>query len=200
MIEFKGFDDWVPIFRGGQQIDSNGRACDGDALIEAAIGNFNPGKYDPPIVIGHPVDNSPVYGWVSALKKIGDTLYAKFKNVSSEFEALVKKGFYKKRSASFFGNGTLRHVGFLGAMPPAVKGLADMMFNKGGESITFEFTKEKDPGGFLHQKTLELLERESGFSNYGENPKEHMTYSEAFIIIQKRYPGITQRYMETYRK
>jgi len=33
----------------------------------------------------------------------------------------------------------LRHVGFLGAVPPAVKGLADLKFNE-GEPVSFEFS------------------------------------------------------------
>jgi len=195
LIEFKGFDDWVPIFRGGQQIDSQGRVQDGDALIDRAIASFDPAKHEPPLTIGHPKDNSPAYGWVSALKKIGNTLYAKFKSVSSEFEDFVKKGFYKKRSACFYGDGTLRHVAFLGGMTPAVKGLADMGFNDGGV-MTFEFTEKTDPGEFLHQKVLELLRGELEFSDSGVKLEKHMTYSEAFTIIQTRYPEMTQRYME----
>ena len=30
MFDFKGFDDWIPIFRGGRQTDSLGREHDGD--------------------------------------------------------------------------------------------------------------------------------------------------------------------------
>ena len=37
MIEFKGFNDWIEIFRGGTQIDSQGRSpWDGDKMIESA--------------------------------------------------------------------------------------------------------------------------------------------------------------------
>ena len=138
MIDFKGFDDFVPIFKGGKQTDSHGREHNGDALIDKAVAKFDPSHHEPPIVIGHPKQNSPAFGWVKDLKKVGKLLYAKFKDVVPEFENMVKKGLFKKRSASFYPDGELRHVGFLGAMPPAVKGLADIEFDeKETAGITF---------------------------------------------------------------
>ncbi|MCK4529320.1 hypothetical protein KAW18_18305, partial [candidate division WOR-3 bacterium] len=59
MKNFKGFDDWIEIFKGGKQIDSNGVEHDGDALIDKAIAVFNPGIHEPPAVAGHPKDNAP---------------------------------------------------------------------------------------------------------------------------------------------
>ena len=57
----------------------------------------------------------------------------------------MRQGAYKKISASFFSTdsprypapGTLylRHVGFLGAQPPAVKGLAGVTFGEGEEGV-----------------------------------------------------------------
>ena len=62
---------------------------------------------------------------------------AHFKQVAPEFESLVKSGRFKKRSAAFYQDGSLRHVGWLGAVPPAVKGLADVAFQDGVEAIEF---------------------------------------------------------------
>lgn len=143
MKNFKGFQNWVEIFRGGKQVDGNGVEHDGDALIESALTTFDPEEHEPPLVVGHPTDNQPAFGWVAALKKEFQNgvwvLLAKFKNVIPEFENLVRKGAYKKRSASFYGDGRLRHVGFLGAAPPAIKGLADLKFQAANEAIfTFE--------------------------------------------------------------
>jgi len=143
-IDFKGFDDWVEIFSGGQQTDSNGTVHDGDAMIDRAVESFDIDHHEPPAVVGHPKDNAPAYAWVNALKSgITDglkRLYARFADVVPEFEAAVKAGSYKKRSASFYPDGRLRHVGFLGAMPPAVKGLKNIAFgDDGGQCIAFEF-------------------------------------------------------------
>jgi len=137
-----GFEDWVPIFRGGRQIDSAGRVHDGAALIDSAVAKFNAAEHEPPAVIGHPKDNAPAWGWVEGLKKEGNLLLAKFRQVQPEFADMVRKGLFKKRSAAFYPDGRLRHVGFLGAMPPAVKGLPDIGAFDEGESVTFEFAEE----------------------------------------------------------
>jgi hypothetical protein len=142
MPEFKGFDDWVPIFRGGKQRDSQGREHDGDALIDQAVSKFNAAAHEPPACVGHPADNKPAYGWVSGLKKgtdrLGNILLAKFRQVEPTFAGMVQGGRFKKRSAAFYPDGTLRHVAFLGAAPPAVKGLPDMAFAEEA-GATFEF-------------------------------------------------------------
>lgn len=143
MPKFKGFEDWIEIFQGGAQIDSNGVYHDGDTLIDKAITGFDLSAHEPPLTVGHPKDNAPAFGWVEGLKAVGKdgakTLLAKFKQVVPEFEDMVEKGLFKKRSASFYPDGRLRHVGFLGAAPPAVKGLADLKFQDDG-AATFEFT------------------------------------------------------------
>jgi hypothetical protein len=138
MIKFKGFDDWIPIFQGGKQIDSAGKEHDGNALIDKAVASFNAAAHEPPACIGHPKDDAPAYGWVESLKKQGNLLLAKFKQIQPEFEEMLKKGLFKKRSAAFYPDGTLRHVAFLGATPPAVKGLPDVAFAD-GEVASFEF-------------------------------------------------------------
>jgi len=142
MPSFKGFNGWVEIFKGGKQTDSAGKEHDGDALIDKAVNSFNAAEHEPPAVIGHPKDNGPAYGWVKGLKAVagkgGKVLLAKFDEVVPEFEELVKAGRFKKRSASFYPDGRLRHVGFLGAAPPAVKGLADLKFEE-GDAVSFEF-------------------------------------------------------------
>ena len=144
MKNFKGFDNWIEIFRGGKQIDSDGKVHDGDALIDRAIETFNPSYHEPPIVVGHPTDNAPAFGWVRGLKRSGNRLLAKARDVVPEFEAVAKQGLYKKRSASFYPDGRLRHVGFLGAAPPAVKGLADLKFDGGEAMATFEFSASQE--------------------------------------------------------
>ncbi|MEW5802693.1 MAG: hypothetical protein AB1847_11395 [bacterium] len=144
--DLSGFDDWVPIFAGGKQIDSRGLAHDGDEMIDKAIEQFDPEYHEPPLTVGHPQDNSPAFGWVSALRKVTqklkdgskiNVLMAKFKDVVPEFAQAVRQGLYKKRSASFYPDGRLRHVGFLGGMPPAVKGLTDLKFEEGERCMLF---------------------------------------------------------------
>jgi len=85
-------------------------------------------------VLGHPKTTPHEYASVKGLrKKIIDgvaVLEAFFCNVNPNFEQAVKAGRYKKRSASFSADGHLLHVGFLGALPPAVKGLSEVAFSE----------------------------------------------------------------------
>ena len=143
-MKFKGFDDWIEIFRGGKQTDSDGVEQDGDALIDKAVESFDTSYHEPPLVIGHPKHDDPAYGWVEGLKKTvkdgTQVLLAKFKDVVPEFIDAAKSGRYKKRSASFYSDGRLRHVGVLGAVPPAVKNIANVSFTD-DPGISFEFAE-----------------------------------------------------------
>ena len=133
--------NWFPIFKGGKQTDSNGVEHDGNELIDKAVSSLDINKHEPPIVLGHRKDNSPAFGWVEGLKKQTENgalvLYAKVKQALPEFVDWLKKGLYKKRSASFYPDGRLRHIGFLGAFAPAVKGLPNI-FKEDEKCILFE--------------------------------------------------------------
>lgn len=129
----------LQIFRKGRQVSSNGKAIDfTDADLEAAAKAYDPLKHEAPIVVGHPETDAPAYGWVKALKYADGHLEAEPHQVDPNFAELVDQGKFKKISASFWPPGHernpvpaayyLRHIGFLGAMPPAVKGLRSPQF------------------------------------------------------------------------
>lgn len=106
--------------------------------------SYNPQEDEAPIVVGHPVDNSPAYGWVSSLEVTPDgKLVADVpdEKLQSDFLTAVKEGRYKKRSISLTPDGKLRHIGFLGGAAPAVKGLADIQFSQPSSTI-IEFDLE----------------------------------------------------------
>lgn len=143
----KNHAEWIPVFRTGTHTDSNGNEKTWtDAELDAIASKYQPGEHEAPAVIGHPKDNSPAWGWVEGLKRDGNILYAKFKDLVPEFVDMVRKGLFKKRSISLYPDMTLRHVGFLGAMPPAVKGLPDAAFQDGdGQIIEFAFDGNPPP-------------------------------------------------------
>ncbi|MGA9768272.1 MAG: hypothetical protein WBV94_04475 [Blastocatellia bacterium] len=143
-------DRWVEIFRAGPQMDSKGQAHQITAdFLDTVVRNYDPAIHEAPAVIGHPADNAPAYAWTKGLRVTNGILEAQFGEVEPTFEEAVINGRFKKRSASFYLDTktapggrvpSLRHVGFLGAQPPAVKGLRDIQFDE-GESITFDFSE-----------------------------------------------------------
>jgi hypothetical protein len=136
------------IFRGGNTIDGHGKRVTFDAKTIAQIAaNYNAKTHEAPIVIGHPTDNAPAYGWVRRLVAKGLDLYAEPDQLNPDFKSAVQSGAYKKISSSFYlpesshnptpGAFCLRHVGFLGAMAPAIKGLGSVAFSEATDYVTF---------------------------------------------------------------
>lgn len=155
-------DTWIEIFRTGTHTDAGGTTRQwSESDLDAIASSYDPATHEAPVVIGHPRDNAPAWGWVSAVKRSGDRLLATFRDVSTEFAAMVKAGRYKKRSIALYPDMTLRHVGFLGAMPPAVKGLENIAFAD-GDAITIEYGEEssagQSPGGNTMADDTQKLE------------------------------------------
>ncbi len=133
---------WIEIFKEGIQNDSQGFAHDGKALIDQAIDKFSAEGDTVPVVIGHPKTDSPAYGWVEKLKKESGSLWAKLRDLNPDFLSAFRAKTYPNRSAAF-KDGMLRHIGFLGGVAPAVKGLKPVEFSD-NKFFTIEFS-ESDP-------------------------------------------------------
>jgi hypothetical protein len=153
---------WIELFRAG---DYGEKGAYNTADIDKMVANYDPAKHEAPVVMGHPEMDAPAYGWVEAVKRSGDVLLGKLKQVPDQFAQLVNEGRFKKRSISFYRgeNGpSLRHVGFLGAMPPEVKGLADVKlasFSAGAfEAIEFKEEKQMDAEQIVKSITQSLKE------------------------------------------
>jgi hypothetical protein len=141
----------LEIFRAGRH-----QAMDGsvlaftDADLAASAKAYDPALHEAPLTVGHPANNGPAYGWVKSIAAQKGLLTAAPHQVDPEFAELVNSGRFKKISASFYlpnapsnpvpGVYYLRHVGFLGAQPPAVKGLRDAAFaDDSADTVTVEF-------------------------------------------------------------
>lgn len=129
----------MAVFKAGEHTDSQGRARTWTKEDLGKIaGSYDPENHEAPVVIGHPQNNSPAYGWVKGLEMDDEgVLWAKT-DILEEFDELVQKGAYKKRSISLYDDLSLRHVGFLGGQPPAVKGLPDLQF-AAAEGVSIDF-------------------------------------------------------------
>lgn len=119
-------DGWVPIFASGKQTSSE-RITNTftDADLDEMVSTFNPDE-PPPIVIGHPEESAPAYGWGAEFRRVGDQLQAKFKLIADNFRESFDKGEYRNRSISLIKGPDgyrVEHIGFLGAALPAVSGL-----------------------------------------------------------------------------
>jgi len=137
---------WIEILKVGKWKDSSGKEHTfTEKDLEEIEKKYEKRTNDAPIVVGHPKDNSPAFGWVEKLKKEGKVLKAKIKDIVPEFADAVKKKMYKYVSVSLYPDNRLRHIGFLGGVPPAVKGLEAVSFNdKDSDFITFEFGEVED--------------------------------------------------------
>ena len=120
-------DAWVEVFKAGNHVTSAGVPCTfTHADLDQMVTNHALGA--APAVLGHPKHDAPAYAWVGEYKRDGDSLFAKFKDINPAFEQGVKTGAYRNRSVSVYKDAAcgyrVRHVGWLGAAPPAIDGLA----------------------------------------------------------------------------
>lgn len=89
-----------------------------------------------PVVIGHPKDNHPAWGWVKSCRAGDGGLYCDA-DVTPEFKEFLDAGRFKERSVAFYNSEppVLRHLGFLGAVPPRIKGLEPITFSESDDDL-----------------------------------------------------------------
>jgi hypothetical protein len=166
--------DGIEIFRAGTRTADNGKVYTITAAdVAAAAAAYSPALHEAPLTVGHPESNRPAYGWVAGLQADGDVLKTTHRQVEPHFAEMVEAGRFKKRSASFYapddpanpkpGVWYLRHVAWLGAQPPAVKGLKDIEFSEAADAVNFSDPVEpKEPQSM---KTPEQLQAELDAAN-----------------------------------
>lgn len=159
----------IHIFKTGTHTSAAGQTLSfSEADLQASVDNYDPALHEAPIVIGHPKDNGPAFGWVNSLSFHEGNLDAIPQQVNEDFAEMVAKGSFKKVSASWYapdapsnpkpGAFYLRHVGFLGAMPPAIKGLQGVEFSEEEEGVV-EFAAEWESAGIFRRLREFLIEK-----------------------------------------
>ena len=135
----------LAVFQTGLHTDMAGNVKNWTAAdLDRIASRYDPTRHEAPAVIGHPKTDSPAWGWVDSLRRDGNLLIAGFKDLAPEFSGWLQDGRYKKRSICLYPDMTLKHVGFLGAMPPAVKGLPDAGFSEDAHDIIIEFSEKEN--------------------------------------------------------
>jgi transcriptional regulator with XRE-family HTH domain len=141
--------DRIPFFRAGTHVTESGHELtfsEGD--ISAIADVYDTGVHEAPLVVGHPSQDAPAYGWTESVQHDQRLLAAQPRKVEPKFEEMVRNGRFGQVSAKFYPPGHahhplgedaetyyLRHIGFLGAQPPAIKGLPDVEFGEEGEEL-----------------------------------------------------------------
>lgn len=149
--------DGIEIFRAGRHIDDAGVAHNfSDADLDGMAACYNPSLHEAPLTVGHPKDNLPAYGLVkSVARNAAGVLTVNAHHVEPQFAEMVASRRFSKRSASFYpppapnnptpGKWYLRHVAFLGAQPPAIKGLRDIQFSAADADGAVNFSESIFP-------------------------------------------------------
>lgn len=166
--------DGIEIFRAGTRRAESGKVYTiTPADLAAAAAAYDPALHEAPLTVGHPEGTRPAYGWVAGMQVAGDVLRTSHRQVEPQFAEMVQGGRFKKRSASFYeptdpanpkpGVWYLRHVAFLGAQPPAVKGLKDIEFSEAAGAVNFSetvTTQESDDMTKELQDKLDAAEKQ----------------------------------------
>jgi len=127
------------------------------ADLVASAKAYNPELHEAPLVVGHPEGKAPAYGWIESCAVNGDDFFVSPRQVNPDFAEMHNSGAFKKRSMSFYhpdnslnpapGVWYPRHLGFLGAQAPAIKGLKGFEFEEAesdGDILTVDFGEFED--------------------------------------------------------
>ena len=143
----------IHLITAGRHTDNAGTATAFTPQILRDVAEaYSTELHEAPIVVGHPKADAPAYGWIAGLEARDDGLWGAPHQVDPQFAELVSQGRFKKLSIALYrpehpsnpkpGAWYLRHVGFLGAQPPAIKGLKPVEFADGDDGIvTVEFSE-----------------------------------------------------------
>jgi hypothetical protein len=173
---------WIELFRAGKYEQGEFTTSDLDQMV-ANYQPSNPEFEEAPATIGHPKGTAPAWAWFDAVKRDGNTLLGKMKDVKSEFEDMVEQRLFPKRSVGIIKrpNGwNLQHVAFLGAKAPAVKGLADISFASDEHQVQVEFEEKSMAQETATNETIVATVRAWFEEHFGAKPAAGAaTFSEA---------------------
>jgi hypothetical protein len=160
----------IEIFKPGTHATVDGRSITfSEVDVRLVAQGYDPELHKAPLVVGHPKMDDPAYGWAGKLEFSDGVLKAEPDQVEEQFAELVNAGRFPKISASLYppdhprnpkpGQYYLKHIGFLGAMAPAVKGLKCAEFADEEGVLTFGDYEDRLVVGFFRRIKNLLIEK-----------------------------------------
>jgi hypothetical protein len=187
------------VFKTGTHKDKNGKEKTWTvADLDRMVSSYNE-KVDPaPITIDHienkdPIKKGPAFGWVEKLERIGNSVFAKFKQVVPEFARAVDQGLFRTRSIAVNPDGTLRHVSWLGANKPAIKGLADFSFSS---DDCLSYSEGLDLGTFYFQEEKSVNELEILKQQLAEEQQKNLALVGQVDVVTKKNQELASCFSE----
>ena len=145
-----------------------------EADLRAAADAYDPAGDPAPLVIGHPKLDAPAYGWAARIVYEDGALQAEpdSKTLEPQFAELVRAGRYRKISPKFYlpqspgnpkpGSLYVKHIGFLGAHAPAVKGLGTVSLGEDDSgTVTIDQPKQEANMSEKGKDEVAFAEREA---------------------------------------
>jgi hypothetical protein len=137
----------LEVFKPGKHPATNGQTYKfSEAQVAAIAEAYDPALHQAPYVIGHPKGAAPSYGWANAFTfSEGKLKITEQEKVDPAFAEMVNAGRFNKISLALYapddennpkpGSYYPHHVAFLGAQPPAVKGLKSAEFGEADANV-----------------------------------------------------------------
>ncbi|MDD2367344.1 MAG: hypothetical protein PHN84_14390 [Desulfuromonadaceae bacterium] len=149
----------IKILKPGMFTSASGRSYTFTPQdLQATAAAYNPALFAAGLVKGHPAHDEPRFGDLSAVEFDGSFLIGTPDNITPEFRNEVNDGRYPYVSLSLYdpnhpanpvpGTYYPRHLGFLGAAGPAVKGLGRVELSEDDVSIVIiDFSEDEEQTG-----------------------------------------------------
>ena len=174
----------VEVFRAGTWNGDKYTTGDLDDMVAA----FDAVGFRPPVKLGHKENSGdPAYGWVKAIKRVGDKLIADFMDLPVQVFNAIKSRAFDTVSSEIFWNlkrgsenfrRVLKGVALLGAEIPAVAGLKPLRESFAvSDSIHFynlidEDIMDKTPDELLAEENAALKARIELLEKAGDHSAE----------------------------
>lgn len=180
------------IFRAGKWTSSNGTTKTyTEADLDKIIAQFNNGKEGEagktkdgrkvPLTVGHPDDNAPAFGYLGKIWRDGIKLMGGFVNVLDVMKGWISQKTYEAVSIAINGDLSLRHVGILGGVPPAVPSMGDWKFMDGDQEVVipgFAFEKDENFESLTFSSEENMNELEQALNKNAELSVENKTLAD----------------------